>query len=396
MSTQSDSSSKQSTFDFIPYNMPDIGPSEIDSVVKTLESGWISRGPRTTEFEEAFRDYCGGRYAVALNSCTAALHLALLAAGVGPGDEVITTPMTFVSSVNTIIQVGATPIFVDIDESLGLIDPELIETAITPRTKAIVPVHYAGYSCDLDAIYDIADRHNLFVSEDAAHAIDTRWKDTLIGAGSRGAVSFSFYATKNIATGEGGMFVTDDEKLADLVRVYSSHGMSRNAWNRYKKEGSWRYDVEVIGYKYNMYDIQAALGVEQLKRLPEFQKRRFQIAERYLTELKGIPGLILPEPDPKKMTPSWHLFVMQIDEEKCGLSRDRFIERMNEEGIGTSVHFIPVPEMAVYRERGFTLDNYPVTRRFAERIVSLPLYSKLDDARVSYVIETIKEIFAGA
>lgn len=389
-------SGKHAALDYIPYNTPDIGQDEIDHVTDTLRSGWLAKGPKTLAFEEAFRDYTGGRFAVALNSCTAALHLALLAAGIGPGDEVITTPMTFVSSVNTIIQVGAEPVFVDIDPINGLIDPAQIEAAITPRTKGLVPVHYAGYACDLDRLNDIAGRYDLFVSEDAAHAIDTRWKGELIGARSQGAVAYSFYATKNIATGEGGMLVTDDEELADSVRVYSSHGMSRNAWNRYHKGGSWRYDVEVIGYKYNMFDLQAALGLEQLKRLPEFQKRRFEIAERYMAELAGIPGLILPDPDPAEMTPSWHLFVVQIDEQEAGFSRDTFIERMNEKRIGTSVHFIPVPEMSVYRARGYDIDDYPVTQRFAGRIVSLPLYSKLDNDRVSYIIQSIKEIFAGA
>lgn len=389
-------SRRKASSDYIPYNTPDIGQNEIDNITDTLRSGWLAKGPKTMAFEEAFRDYTGGRYAVALNSCTAALHLALLAAGIGPGDEVITTPMTFVSSVNTIIQVGATPVFVDVDPDNGLIDPSMIEAAVTPRTKAVVPVHYAGYACDLDQIYDIAERHNLFVSEDAAHAIDTRWRGELIGAHSSGAVAYSFYATKNIATGEGGMLVTDDEALADSVRVYSSHGMSRNAWNRYHKGGSWRYDVEVIGYKYNMFDLQAAMGLEQLKRLPEFQKRRFEIAERYKTELAGLPGLILPNPDPDDMTPSWHLFVVQIDEQEAGFSRDAFIEQMNEKRIGTSVHFIPVPEMSVYRSRGFDISDYPVTMQFGSRIVSLPLYSKLDDEQVSYITQSIKEIFAGA
>jgi len=263
--------------DFLPYCLPDITEREINEVIETLKSGWLAKGPRTIEFEKKFAEYVGAKYAVGTNSCTAALHIALVAAGIGLGDEVITTPMTFAASANTIIHAGAVPVFVDIDPETGCIDPEEIEKKITSKTKAIVAVHYAGQACDLDRIYEIADKYNLFVSEDAAHAIYTRYKGNLIGHKPKGAVSYSFYATKNIATGEGGMLVTDNEEIADKARVLVTHGMSKNAWNRYAKGGSWMYDIEEIGYKYNMFDLQAALGLKQLERLEEMQRRREEI-----------------------------------------------------------------------------------------------------------------------
>ena len=242
--------------DFIPYNLPDITQAEIDEVVDTLRSGWIAKGPRTLKFEKEFAEYLGAKHAIAVNSCTAALHVSLLTQNIGPGDEVITTPMTFASTASTILHCGAKPVFADIDYRTGCIDPEEIAKKITPHTKAIVPVHYSGQVCDLDRIYELADEHNLYVSEDAAHALWSRYKGRLIGNKLRGAASYSFYATKNLATGDGGMLVTDRDDIAERARILVGQGMSHNAWNRYAKGGSWKYDIVEPGYKYNVFEYQ--------------------------------------------------------------------------------------------------------------------------------------------
>ena len=254
---------------FIPYNLPDLTEAEVHEVDDTLRSLWVAKGPRTVKFEQEFAAHVGAKHAVAMNSCTAALHVALLSAGIGPGDEVITTPMTFASTASTIIHCGATPVFADIDFSTGCIDPDEVEKKITPKTKAIVPVHYSGQVCDLDRIYGLADRYGLFVSEDGAHALESRYKGRLIGCRPKGTVSYSFYATKNLTTGEGGMLVTDSDEIDAKARIWAGQGMSHNAWNRYAKGGAWRYDICEPGFKYNMFDIQAALGLVQLSRLEE-------------------------------------------------------------------------------------------------------------------------------
>lgn len=379
--------------DFLPYCLPDITEREINEVIETLKSGWLAKGPRTIEFEKKFAEYVGAKYAVGTNSCTAALHIALVAAGIGPGDEVITTPMTFAASANTIIHAGAVPVFVDIDPETGCIDPDEIEKKITSKTKAIVAVHYAGQACDLDRIYEIADKYNLFVSEDAAHAIYTRYKGNLIGHKPKGAVSYSFYATKNIATGEGGMLVTDNEEIADKARVLITHGMSKNAWNRYAKGGSWIYDIEEIGYKYNMFDLQAALGLKQLERLEEMQRRREEIAMMYNNAFVEIEGIEIPKVANYTTTHSWHLYIIKIDEKKLNITRDKFIEELSKRNIGTSVHFIPVHLMSAYRKRfGYKEGDFPNAERWFKSIVSLPLYSKMSDEDVMYVIEAIKDI----
>lgn len=375
---------------FIPYCLPDITETELKEVIETLESGWLAKGPKTLEFEEKFALYVGAKYAVAMNSCTAALHIALIAAGVGPGDEVITTSMTFAASVNTIIHVGATPVFVDIDPQTGLIDVNKIEGKITIKTKAIVPVHYAGQACDLDKIYDIANRHNLFVSEDAAHAIYTEYKGKRIGYKPQGAVSYSFYATKNLATGEGGMLVTDNEEIANRARVLITHGMSRNAWNRYAKGGSWMYDIEEPGYKYNMFDLQAALGLVQLNRLEEMQTKREQLTSIYIEGLKDVEGIEIQKVNEYTTKNAWHLFIIRITNE-FSLSRDELIEYLSSKNIGTSVHFIPVHMMSAYKDNK-NQENLINTENWFEEILSLPLYSTLSVKKVAYIIETIQAI----
>lgn len=377
---------------FISYNLPNITDLEINEMVDTLKSGWIAKGPRTNEFEKQFAQFVGAKYAVAMNSCTAALHVALLAKGIGPGDEVITTPMTFASTANTIIHTGATPVFADVDYKTACIDPDEIEKKITPKTKAIVPVHYSGQVCDLDRIYEIADKHGLFVSEDAAHALCSRYKGRMIGNGLQGAASYSFYATKNLTTGDGGMLVTDNEEIADKARIFSGQGMSKNAWNRYAKGGTWQYDICEAGFKYNMFDIQAALGLKQLTRMDEMQAARLKIAEVYQREFDKIDA-IDPPFVPDYTTHCWHLYVIRIVPELLTIDRDRFITELNERNVGTSVHFIPVTYMSAYTSRyGFKKGDFPNAEKHFERLISLPLYPTMSDEEVQYVIDAVKDI----
>lgn len=377
--------------DFIPYNLPDITQAEIDEVVDTLRSGWIAKGPRTLKFEKEFAEYLGAKHAIAVNSCTAALHISLLTQNIGPGDEVITTPMTFASTASTILHCGAKPVFADIDYRTGCIDPEEVAKKITPHTKAIVPVHYSGQVCDLDRIYELADEHNLYVSEDAAHALWSRYKGRLIGNKLRGAASYSFYATKNLATGDGGMLVTDRDDIAERARILVGQGMSHNAWNRYAKGGSWKYDIVEPGYKYNMFDIQAALGLVQLSRMEEMQARRLAIAARYQEEFGKIDA-VEPPFVPEFTTHCWHLYVLRIVPELLTIDRDQFIVELNERNVGTSVHFIPTHTMTAFRKLGWKEGDFPMAEKHFERIISLPLYPSMTDEQVQYVIDAVRNI----
>ena len=376
---------------FLPYAVPLIEDDDINEVVETLKSGWVAKGPRTIEFEKRFAEYTGAKYAIAMNSATAALHIALIAGGVKPGDEVITTPITFAATANTIIHVGATPIFVDVDPNTFCIDVNKIEEKITDRTKAIVPVHYTGHACDMDKIRAIAEKYNLFVSEDAAHAIDTYYKGDLIGK-KGDCASFSFYATKNICTGEGGMLTTNREDIAEKARVMSTHGMSKAAWNRYGKGGAWRYDIEYPGHKYNMFDIQAALAKTQMNKLDFMQDRRKEIVKKYEEAFSKLDGIKLP-PEADYTTHSWHLYVTRLELDKLTIDRDRFIELMAEANIGTSVHFIPVHLMSYYKETyGYKEGDLPVAESYFDTIVSLPLYPKMTDEDVQDVINAVTDI----
>ncbi|WP_369596344.1 DegT/DnrJ/EryC1/StrS family aminotransferase [Bacillus subtilis] len=381
---------------FLPYSLPLIGKEEIQEVTETLESGWLSKGPKVQQFEKEFAAFVGAKHAVAVNSCTAALFLALKAKGIGPGDEVITSPLTFSSTANTIIHTGATPVFADIDQNTLNIDPVKLEAAVTPRTKAVVPVHFGGQSCDMDAILAIAQNHGLFVLEDAAHAVYTTYKQRMIGS-IGDATAFSFYATKNLATGEGGMLTTDDEELADKIRVLSLHGMSKAAWNRYSSNGSWYYEVESPGYKMNMFDLQAALGLHQLKRLDDMQKRREEIAGRYQTAFQQIPGLITPfvHDDGRH---AWHLYVLQVDEKKAGVTRSEMITALKDEyNIGTSVHFIPVHIHPYYQKQfGYKEADFPNAMNYYKRTLSLPLYPSMSDDDADDVIKAVRDIVKGA
>ncbi|KIU06129.1 DegT/DnrJ/EryC1/StrS family aminotransferase [Bacillus subtilis] len=381
---------------FLPYSLPLIGKEEIQEVTETLESGWLSKGPKVQQFEKEFAAFVGAKHAVAVNSCTAALFLALKAKGIGPGDEVITSPLTFSSTANTIIHTGATPVFADIDQNTLNIDPVNLEAAVTPRTKAVVPVHFGGQSCDMDAILAIAQNHGLFVLEDAAHAVYTTYKQRMIGS-IGDATAFSFYATKNLATGEGGMLTTDDEELADKIRVLSLHGMSKAAWNRYSSNGSWYYEVESPGYKMNMFDLQAALGLHQLKRLDDMQKRREEIAGRYQTAFQQISGLITPfvHDDGRH---AWHLYVLQVDDKKAGVTRSEMITALKDKyNIGTSVHFIPVHIHPYYQKQfGYKEADFPNAMNYYKRTLSLPLYPSMSDDDVDDVIEAVRDIVKGA
>lgn len=376
---------------FLNYALPMIEEEEYEQVREALASNWLSRGPKTQQFEKEFAEFVGARYAIGLNSCTAGLHLALVASGIGPGDEVITSPFTFAASVNTIIHAGATPVLADIDPRTYNINPALIEAKITSRTKAIVPVHYGGQACEMAAILEIARKYGLVVIEDAAHAVYTKYRERMVGSIGDMTV-FSFYATKNLCTGEGGMITTDNQELADKLRIYSLHGMSRNAWNRYTSAGSWFYEIEFPGFKYNMTDIQAGLGLAQLHKLERMQQIREQYARQYQESFAALPEIIPPYADPENRH-AWHLYVIRIREELLMIDRAQFIEELKLENIGTSVHFIPIYRHPYYREHyHFPESDFPVTEQVYRGLISLPLYPKMTPQDVADVIAAVRRI----
>ena len=376
--------------EFLPFAPPLIGEEEINEVVATLRSGWITTGPKTKRFETNLAAYLGASGALALNSCTAALHTALVTLGVGPGDEVITTPLTFAASVNVIEHVGARPVLVDVEADTLNIDPALVERAITPRTKAIIPVHFAGHPVDLDPLYDAAQRRGLAVLEDAAHALAARYKGRLIGSGEN-PVAFSFYATKNLTTGEGGM-LTGNPEFLERARLISLHGMSRDAWKRYDKGGKWYYEVLYPGFKYNMTDIQAALGLWQLKKLPGFEERRRAVVALYDQAFAQEDALETPVERPE-VEHAWHLYVLRLRLEALRIDRDQFIEELTNRNIGTSVHFIPIHLHPYYRDKyAFTPQSYPIAYSNYRRMISLPLNVRLSDADVADVIEAVRDV----
>ena len=377
--------------EFLPFALPLIEQDDIDGVVDSLKSNWVTKGPKTVEFEKRFAAFVGAKHAIAVNSCTAGLHTALIAAGIGEGDEVITTPMTFAASANVIIHAGATPVFVDIDTATMNIDYTKIEEKINPRTKAIIPVHMAGLPCQMDEILAIARKYNLFVLDDAAHAVYTQYKGKMIGS-IGDATAFSFYATKNLMTGEGGMITTNDDDLAERMRVYSLHGMSRNAWNRYAEKGSWFYEINYPGYKYNMTDIQAALGMSQLAKLDTMQTRRELIVKRYQEAFSKMPEIEIPV-DKDYARHAWHLYIIKLNLEKLSIDRSQFIEELKEENIGTSVHFIPVHLHPYYRETyGYKRGDLPQAEAVFDRILSLPLFPKMSDQDVEDVINAVQKV----
>ena len=378
---------------FLPFARPDIGDDEIREVTDALRSGWVTTGPKTKQFEEEFAAAAGAKHAVALNSCTAALHLSLEAAGVRAGDEVITTPYTFAASAEVIRYFDARPVLVDVDAATLNIRPDLIEPAVTSRTKAIIPVHVAGVSADLDPILDVARQHGLTVIEDAAHSFPTRYKGRMIGSVSH-LTCFSFYATKTITTGEGGMITTDDDALADRCRIMSLHGISKDAWKRYTAEGSWYYEITAPGFKYNMTDIAAALGLAQLRKAERMFRRREQIAARYSEAFEEMPELQVPT-TPEYSTHAWHLYMLRLNLERLTIDRALFVERLRECNIGVSVHFIPLHVHPYYRETyGYEPGDFPVAYGEYLREVSLPVYSTMSDEDVDSVIAAVIDVVA--
>jgi len=378
--------------ELVPFAPPDIGGAEIAEVIATLESGWLTTGPRVRRFEEAFAAYVGAPHAIALNSCTAGLHLSLLAAGVGPGDEVITTPLTFCATANVIIHVGAAPVFADVDPSTGNLDPAAVSAAITPRTRAIIPVHYGGRPVNVAAFQALARRHQLTIVEDAAHCVEGVANGRKIGT-TADFTCFSFYATKNLTTGEGGMVTTSSAAAADTIRIASLHGMSKDAWARYQTLGPTRYDVVVPGFKYNMLDLQAALGLHQLNAIDRHLARRTAICRRYDEALSNLPlGRFssLPAAD----VHARHLYTVLVDPSAAGFSRDDLAAAMAASGIASSVHFPAVHLHRYYVDRfGFTRGQFPHAERIADTVLSLPLSPALTDRQVDAVIHAVRGAF---
>lgn len=381
--------------DYLPFHRPAIGPEEIAAVVRAMQSGWLTTGPVVREFEAAFAAYIGCKHAIAVNSCTAALHLALEAIGLGPGDEVIIPTMTFAATAEVVIYFGATPVLVDCHADSLNIDARLIERRITPRTKAIIPVHFAGQPCEMEQILDIARRHNLVVIDDAAHALPAA--DAGRRVGTIADIScFSFYATKTITTGEGGMITTDNDAWAERMRMMSLHGISKDAWKRYTAAGSWYYEILYPGYKYNLTDIAAAMGTEQLKKADAFWQERVALMEAYQRELAGCDVLELPSARPD-VQHAWHLYVVRLDLARLMIDRAEFIEQMKARNIGTSVHFIPLHLHPYYRDTfGLEPDDYPVATEISRRTISLPLFPGMSDADVNDVVAAVKDVVAGA
>ena len=375
---------------FLPFHRPSIEDDEINEVIDTLKSGWITTGPKTKLFEQRFCEYVGCQHAIAVNSCTAALHLALVAAGIGQGDEVITTPYTFAATGEVILMVGAKPIFVDVLQESFNIDPAEIKKAVTSNTKAIIPVHFAGYPCRMSEIIEIAREYNLKVIEDAAHAIGAKYENKKIG-NIADITAFSFYAIKNITTGEGGMITTNDNGLAEKMRILSLHGISKNAWKRYSGNGSWYYDILYAGYKYNMMDIQASLGIHQLAKVDKFLTIRQKYAQMYHDAFSDIPGIKTPAPYDNGRH-AWHLYVIQLDPDVLSIGRNQFIEALKAENIGTSVHFIPLHLHPYYRKTyGYKLGDYPRAERIYSNAISLPLFPKMTEEDVKDVINAVKK-----
>ena len=377
--------------EFLPFAAPLLGDEEIDEVVHCLRSGWLTTGHKVKQFEREFGEFIGAKHALAVNSCTAALHLALEAVGVGPGDEVITTPMTFTATAAVIEHLGARPVFADCTAETLNIDPAEIRRRLSPRTKAILPVHFAGQACDMDAIGEVARGAGVPVIEDAAHAIPTRYKGRMIGTLSD-VTCFSFYATKNVTTGEGGMVVTDRDDIVERMRLMHLHGMSKDAWKRYTQNGSWSYEILAPGFKYNLTDIAAAIGIHQLRKCQAFHRRRLTIADAYDAAFADLPGISIPRVEDRE-SHGWHLYVIQMDPERLTIDRDAFIDRLIARNIGVSVHFIPLHVHPYYRER-YALQprDFPNAWTAYERIVSLPIYAKMTDDDVRHVIDAVRGI----
>jgi perosamine synthetase len=376
---------------FLPYHLPSIGEGEIAAVVDTLRSGWLTTGPKTRQFEAAFAASVGAEHAVAVNSCTAALHLALEATGVAAGDEVIVPTMTFAATAEVVAYMNATPILVDCQRDTYNMDPKAVRAAIGPRTRAILPVHYAGQACDMAELLEVAAQAGVKIIEDAAHALPCSYRGTPVGR-IGDITCFSFYATKTLTTGEGGMITTNDAAAADRMRMMSLHGISRDAWKRYTAEGSWYYEILHPGFKYNLTDVAAALGLVQLARQTELRDARERISRRYTEAFSKLDEVTCPSARPDRGH-AWHLYVIEIDPAKLRISRNDFIDALRAEGIGTSVHFIPLHLHPYYRDRfGYAPGDYPNALAAYERMISLPIYPAMSDADVQDVIDSVRTI----
>jgi dTDP-4-amino-4,6-dideoxygalactose transaminase len=381
----------QAKDNFLPYHRALIGQEDIDAVVQVLQSGWLTTGPRVREFEAAFARYTGASHAVALGSCTAALHTSLAAIGIQEGDEVILPTMTFASSGEVVFYLNARPVLVDCASDSFQIDPAQIEERITARTRAILPVHFAGAPCQMDSILAIARKYNLKVIEDAAHALPTHYNGKMVG--SLGDITcFSFYATKTITTGEGGMVTTENPEFAEKIRMLSLHGITKDAWKRYSAQGSWRYDIMEVGYKYNLTDLQAALGLTQLAKCDAMLSRRAQIAQFYDTAIKSLDAFeVLPLP--QDIGHAWHLYILQVAPSVLRIDRDQVIDQLKQRGIGTSVHFIPLHLHSLYQKRlGYILGQFPNAEERFNRAISLPIYAAMTDADANRVVEALNDI----
>jgi dTDP-4-amino-4,6-dideoxygalactose transaminase len=376
---------------YLVFGQPIIEQAEIDEVTDSMRSAWLGTGPKAAEFERRVAEYKAVPHAIGLNSCTAGLHLACVVLGLEPGDEIITTPMTFCATINAIVHAGAKPVLADVDPVTMNIDPELVRRAITPRTKAILPVHFAGRPCAMDKLMAIAKQYDLRVIEDCAHAIETEHRGQKAGTiGDLGVLSF--YSTKNIVTGEGGVILTHDAQLAQRIKSMGLHGMSSDAWRRFSDDGYQHYDVEEIGFKYNMMDLQAAIGLHQIKRVDAYWQRRQVIWRRYMEELQDLP-VQLPAAWPEDERHALHLFTLLIDESTAGLSRDDMLVALHRQNIGTGVHYRAIPDLQVYRQNfGWRSEDYPQAKAIGDKTLSLPLSAKLSDRDVGDVIAAVRKV----
>lgn len=375
----------------IPFHRADLGEEEVQAVADVIRSGWLTMGAKTFEFEKQFAHYVGASHAIAVSSCTAALHLALEAVGVKRGDEVLVPTTTFTATAEVVTYFGARPVFVDVDPNMMNLDPVDAERRITPRTKAIIPVHLAGTPCDMREIVDLSRRHGIRVIEDAAHALPSSYHTQKVGSISD-LTAFSFYATKTLTTGEGGMITTEDAECAKRLQVMRLHGIARDAWKRYSAEGSWFYEVLEAGYKYNLTDLQAALGLAQLAKCDAMFAGRQRVAERYTEAFEGIAALQVPSV-PDDRTTSWHLYILRLNPDRLRIDRNQFIRELADRGVSTSVHFIPLHLQPVYqRDFGYKAGDYPVAEREFQRSLSLPIYSSMREEEIEYVISCVLEV----
>lgn len=374
--------------EFLPFSVPSMGEDEIAAVAEVLRSGWITTGPKCQQLESAFSQYVGAKHAIAVSSATGGMHVTLMALGIGAGDEVITPSQTWVSTLNIITLLGAEPVMIDVDRDTLMVQPAEIEAAITPKTKAIIPVHYAGAPADLTALREIAARHNIPLIEDAAHAVGTRFGDHMVGA--QGTAIFSFHAIKNMTCAEGGMVVTDDDELADKVRCFKFHGLAVDAFDRQALGRKPQAEVVAPGYKYNLADINAAIALVQLEKLPAMNARRQQLVARYLQALQGSPLLPLKVPAYPHQH-AWHLFMVRVDESLCGIDRNTMMEKLKEHGIGTGLHFRAAHTQKYYREKYPDL-SLPNTEWNSASLMTLPLFPDMQDSDVDRVVKALSDI----